>query len=295
MIQKFSGPSLLAASLAFLIAASSFADEIMTDTSVGGGQVGGYFGPYDPIIDDPPLAYPPILPPDIDPSFQNYFMGRSTLGPLDTAMTTSERRAFFIYDTSSLVIPTGHKITGVSIELELLDGGTSVLANFTGDHEVVEFTSTPFGADDILDPDTAGIPIDDIWSTFGTSKPYGGFEILGPATPDPTLPGFYDIDLAGSIGDLADAISTGDEFIITARLATFDPDPIGPDAPPAIDPYEYVFGLTDVVSAFPTTPPPTLTITTSAIPEPSTYFLWGTGILFFIARRRRKPSGLTKN
>ena len=134
-------------------------------------------------------------------------------------------------------------------------------------------------------------PPDAIWDSFGTSTPYGSFVIDGTPSAGPpmdglmtTVPGIYTISLPGSIPDLTAAIMGGGIFIVTARLATFDPDPIGPGAPPAVDPYEYVFGITDVVSGIPTTPAPILTITT--IPEPGTTVLALVAVLAFCARRR---------
>ncbi|QDU37515.1 hypothetical protein Mal4_18290 [Maioricimonas rarisocia] len=264
---------------------------IFVDTSTGGGQVGAFYGPYTP-GDDPPAGYPPILPPDNDPTFQNYFMGRSTI----SGFTTSERRAFFFFDTAGIAasIPAGETITDVVIALELLAGGTSVLANFTGDEEVVAFSSTSFSPGEILDPIAAGIPFEDIWDTFGSSTPYGEFTIFGPGSPTPTTDGTKLISLGGAIPDLTAAIAAGDIFVVTAKLLTYDPGPIGPTAPPPVVPYEYVFGLTDVVSPSGSlTAAPELTITTSAstatpIPEPSSFVLASIGVAFVAAARRRR-------
>ncbi len=253
----------------------SSAAVVTVDTSAGAGQVGAFYGLYTP-ADDAPLSYPPTIPPDNDPTFQNYFLGRTTSTPVSTGFTTPERRAFFFFDMAGIAasIPAGDEITDVTIDLELLPGGTSALANFTGDVEIVDFSSTIFTPAEILDPDLFAIPPDAIWSSFGTSTPYGGFGIDGPgsATPADT----YSISLPGSIPDLGSTIGAGDIFIVTARLVTFDPGPIGALAPPAIDPYEYVFGLTDVVSSSgSTTAAPVLTITTAAavVPEPSSAVL----------------------
>lgn len=282
------------AAAAFLLTASSQSASsatIFVDTSTGGGQVGAFYGPYLP-GDDPPPGYPIVPDPDNDPTFQNYFMGRSTIG----GFTTSERRVFFLFDTAGLAasIPAGESITDVTISLELVPGGTSVLANFTGDEEVVAFTSTSFTPGEILDPVGAGIPLEDIWDTFGSSTPYGEFTIFGPGSPTPTTDGTKVISLGGAIPDLVDAVSTGGIFIVTAKLLTFDPGPIGASAPPPVDPYEYVFGLTDVVSPGGSlVPAPELTITTSAsvptpIPEPSSLVLASIGLMTGAAVRTRR-------
>ena len=275
---------------------------ITVDTMDGGGQVGGFFGPYDPGVDMPPIGYPPILPPDNDPTFQNYFTGRSTLGPLTIADTTPERRPFFIFDMAGILamIPSGHTIVSVSMELELTTGGSAVLANFSGGMEIVEFTGTPHTADEILDTSASAISPDIIWSTFGTSAPYGSFGIDGtpppmaaPPSADGTIAmpvGLYDIDLPGAIPDVETAILGGDFFVVTGRLATFDPDVIGPGAPPAVDPYEYVFGLSDVVpmgGGMPLVGPPVLTIVTE-IPEPSALAFLGLAAALVFCRGRRR-------
>jgi hypothetical protein len=275
--------------LLVLTAPGAQASTLEVDTSVGAGQVGGYYGLYDPIIDDAPPAFGPTLPPDNDASFQNYFMGRSTFGPLGSSVTSPERRVFFFFDMAGLSIPAGEEITEVSIDLTLTLGGSAVLANFTGDIELVEFSSTPYTPAEILDPDAFALPSDLIWSTFGSSTPYGGFEIVGPDHPTetPTAPGDYAIPLPGSIADVESAILGGSVLVVTAKLATFDPDPIGPLAPPAIDPYEYVFGITDVVSGIGSSvDPPLLSITTTPIPEPASLGLLAVGLLCWGVTRR---------
>lgn len=213
--------------------------------SVSSYQVGGFYGPYPP-GDDPPAAYPAVPTPDNTPGFQNYFMGRSTI----SGFTTSERRAFFIYDLAGVAasIPVGEHVVGVTIDLTLIGGGTSALANFTGGFELVSFTATPVPVAAIIDPAGFGVTPSSIWATFGTGIPFGDFTIVGPDSPGSTVPGTYTIGLPGAVSAIGPAIGSGSLFVVTARLATFDPGPIGAGAPPPVDPYEYVFGLTDVVS-----------------------------------------------
>jgi len=277
--------NLFAATLALFAADTLVAGEFTIATSDGGGQVGGFYGPYLP-SDDEPASFS-VPPPDNDASFQNYFLGRTTV----SGFTTPERRAFFLFDMAGAgaSIPSGETVTDVSISLILPFGGVD--ANFaTDDKEIVEFTGTPADAAAILDPVSAGVAPEEIWDTFGFSTPYGGFEIFGPASSTPTTDGVKEIPLPGAIDDVKAAIAGGGIFVVTARLDTYDPGPIGADAPPADDEFEFVFGLTDVVGGGGLTiDPPELTITT-AVPEPSTFALISLAALglALLWRRRRR-------
>ena len=273
---------------AFAICAMALGDAASAiDISVSSYQVGGYYGPYMP-SDAPPPSYPPTIGPDNSPGFQNYFMGRSTI----SGFTTPERRVFFIYDMAGVAasIPVGETIVGVSIDLTLIDGGTSALANFSGGFEVVDFTATPVPASIILAP--GAIPPTSIWATFGTGIPYGSFVIPGIPDGPKTMPdGTYTIGLPGAVSAIGPFIAASSLFVVSARLATFDPGPIGPGAPPPIDPYEYVFGLTDVVSPSGSHAPiPYLTITTAPVPEPSTFVLCMSAAAVLLVRLRRRTS-----
>jgi hypothetical protein len=252
-------------------AATSAHSARAAEISVPTMHVGGFYGPYLP-GDMPPPGYPMVPAPDNALAFQNYFMGRTTV----MGFTTSERRAFFVYDMAGVAasIPGGEAVVGVTIDLTLIPGGTSALANFTGGFEDVRFTSTPVPYEAILDPVGFGVPASSVWATFGTGMDYGSFVLGGPMSPMPTPPATYTIGLPGSVADATAKIATGSLFIVTARLVTYDPGPIGPMAPPAIDPFEYVFGLTDVVSPSGShAPMPYLKITTAPVPEPASFAL----------------------
>lgn len=275
--------------LALALCALSIADAARgTDIFVSSYQVGGFYGPYMP-GDSPPPGYPLVPGPDNSAGFQNYFMGRSTI----SGFTTSERRAFFIYDMAGIAasIPPGEEVVGVSIDLTLIDGGTAALANFSGGFEHVTFTSTPVPASIITDPGSP-VPPASIWATFGTSVHFGDFVIPGIPDGPKTIPdGTYTIGLPGAVTAIGPHIALGSLFVVTARLETFDPGPIGPSAPPPIDPYEYVFGLTDVVFGSESHAPiPYLTITTAPIPEPSTFVLCLSAALVLLVRLRRRAA-----
>jgi hypothetical protein len=251
------------------------AAEIVVDSA----QVGGYYGDYLPSDDPPPPADVPA--PDISIDDQVYFMGRSTIG----GVTLSERRVYFLFDLSGVSIPAGEDVVDVFIDLALLAGGTSALANFSGGAEFIKFTSTSFTAEEILDPGLL-LPPDDIitvFESFGTGTPYGGLELLSGGSP----PGIYEIPLTDAVPDVIAAIDAGSTLVVTARLFTFDPDPIGPVVGSPIDPYEYVFGGTDIASSTgpSTVPPVPLTIET-AVPEPASIALLGLGSLIMHRRRR---------
>lgn len=212
------------------------------------------------------------LIPDNDMSFQNYFMGHTTV----SGFTTTERRSFFAFDLSSLAIPDGEEIVSVSFGFELLFGG--VLANFTGgEPEHVTFSSTMMPYDAIADPDGAGVGVDEVFDALGTGTEYAGFDIDAGGTP----PGSYEVVLSdAALMDMEFAASMGEAFVISGKLDPYDPDP------GAL--FEFVFGLSDiVVDGMPTgMPVPKLIITTAPIPAPSgVLVLAGAGLA--ASRRRR--------
>jgi hypothetical protein len=241
-----------------LVAGASHAGVIEIDSF----HTGGFYG-----LDGMGM---PTATPDNDMSFQNYFMGHSTV----SGFTTPERRSFFAFDLSG-AIPDGEEIVSMSLVLENVFGGT--IANMTGGMEVVEFTSTSFGYDEIADPDAAMIPAIDIFDSFGMGAFYGDavFDMDGP------LPGPVEIVLSpDAIADAFDAMMLDETFMISGALATYDPEP---DAM-----FEFVFGLTDVVvDSTPTGfPVPKLVITTAPIPTPSGVLVFaGMGLL--AGRRNR--------
>ncbi len=229
-------------------------------------HLGGFYGP--------DAMGMPSGTPDNDMSFQNYFMGRTTVDDF----TTEERRAFFAFDLSGVfgLIGEGETIVSVSFEFELLFGG--VIANFTdGAPEHVTFSSTSSTYDEIADPGMAGVTPEEVWETLGTGTPYAGFDIV----PGGTLPGPHAVDLAPeAIMDMEMAASMDEVFVLSGKLDTYDPEM---DAP-----FEFVFGLSDiVVDSMPTgMPVPKLVITTGPIPAPSGFAIISIAGLMTTRRRR---------
>lgn len=211
----------------------------------------------------------PTATPDNDMSFQNYFIGHTTV----SGFTTPERRSFFAFDMSGAV-PMGEEIVSMSLVLENVFGG--VMANFTGGMEVAEFTSTSSSYDVIADPDGAMVPAIEVFDSFGTGSFYGDmvFDMDGP------MPGAVEIILSpDAIMDAMAAMGADSPFVITGRMATYDPEPmIG---------LEFLFGLTDVVVDFPTGfPVPKLIIETAPVPAPSGLVVLAGGVLLGARRRR---------
>ncbi len=229
-------------------------------------HLGGFFGPLD---DGSPSSMP-----DNDMSFQNYFLGRTTVD----GFTTEERRTFFAFDFSTAFdsIPDGEEVISVSFEFELLFGG--VIANFTdGMAEHVTFSSTDMPYEAIADPTGFGVSPEEVWDTLGTGTEYAGFDIEPAGTP----PGLYGVDLAPeALMDMEFAASMGEAFVISAKLDTYDP------AMEAL--YEFVFGLSDVVTdGMPSGMPiPKLVIHTAPIPAPSALTLLGCAAMLGTRRRR---------
>jgi MYXO-CTERM domain-containing protein len=210
------------------------------------------------------------LIPDNDMSFQNYFMGHTTVG----GFTTTERRTFFSFDLTSIVIPDGEVVTGVSFDLMLPFAG--ILANFEGGTEEVSFTSTTSDYLTFADPLGSGMGPDEIFDSMGTGEFYAGTG-FDEMTPD----GEFSMDMsAAALMDMMDSLSTGSPFVITGKLDTYDPDP------GAL--FEFVFGLTDVVVGGGPTgfPVPKLVITTAPVPSPAGIALLGMGMLAGTRRRR---------
>ncbi len=229
-------------------------------------HVGGFYAP--------PAGMAPPLIPDNDPSFQNYFMGRTTV----SGFTTTERRTFFAFDLSGLAIPDGETIVSVDFEITLLFGG--IIANFSDGLERVRFTSTSTPYEAIADPMGTMTDPGDTFDTFGTGELYGAVEF---SSGSPAMPGSISVPfLEAAFSDIEAAIDADGIFVVSGRLETFDP---------AMDAlYEFVFGLTDLSPGSPTPLDPTLIIVTApiTIPAPLAGFMAAPMIAgLFSARRRR--------
>ncbi|MBL4699508.1 MAG: hypothetical protein JKX70_11820 [Phycisphaerales bacterium] len=210
------------------------------------------------------------LIPDNDMSFQNYFMGHTTVG----GFTTTERRTFFAFDLSSVIIPDGEMIVSVEFELELLFGG--ILANMSDGFEAASFTSTTSDYLTFADPLGSGLGPDEIFDSMGTGEFY-----TGAAFDDMSEPGEVTMAMsAAAIFDMETSIATGSSFMITGKMDTYDPDP------GAL--FEFMFGLTDVVVGGSPTgfAVPKLIITTAPIPAPASIAVLAGGLLIGSRRRR---------
>jgi len=250
-----------------LIAATTLASIASAEIiEVDSFHLGGFYGP-----DEFGM---PSGTPDNDMSFQNYFLGRTTVG----GFTTEERRTFFAFDLADAfaAAPDGEMIVSVSFEFELLFGG--VIANFTGGMaEHVTFSSTDMPYEAIADPTGFGVSPEEVWETLGTGTEYAGFDIEPAGTP----PGLYGVELAPeAFMDMETAASMDEPFVLSAKLDTYDP------AMEAL--YEFVFGLSDIVAGGEPTgmPIPKLVITTAPVPTPSGLPLLTLGA--FVATKRRR-------
>lgn len=218
-----------------------------------------------------PEGAPPLIP-DNDMTFQNYFMGHTSIPSIP--ITTTERRTFFAFDLSSVVIPEGEMIVSAEFELELLFGG--IIANMTDGFEAVSFTGTSLDYSVFSDPLGSGLGPDEIFDEMGTGDFYGG-----TGFDDMTLPGEVAMEMSlEALFDMESSIAVDEAFLITGKLDTYDP---------AMDAlFEFVFGLTDVVADGSPTglAVPKLTITTGPVPAPGSLLVLAGGLM--IGNRRRR-------
>jgi hypothetical protein len=210
--------------------------------------------------------------PDNSPTFQNYFVGHGTIG----SFTTPERRSFFIFDIPEL--GPGEKLTGATFSL-YLPTEFSVPANFFGGAEVFVVTSTAFSADTILDPMSAGVAPEEIFATFGMETFFGDLPIFLDDPPMGTFPLEMTIPLSPAAIAAIEA-SAGGKFVISGRMATYDPEP------GALD--EIMFSLSDLVVGGMDTPLPKPFLSFSTVPEPNTAMLVSALMIVFIKRKRAR-------
>ena len=229
-------------------------------TDVESTQVGGFFE---------------MGVPDNDASFQNYFVGLST--PSGASSPLPERRTFFIFDIPAF--EPGEILIDASFSI-FLPSEFSIPANFTGGIEVFEITSSFHTAEEILDPTAAGLTPEEMFPTFGFGDFYGDAVFEEASPPEGPFPMEIVIPLSPmAIDDIM--ASGGGTFVITGRMASYDPEP---DASA-----EIIFSLSDlVVDDIDTSlPKPFLSLETTSIPEPSGLLLVSVvGAGLFIRRRR---------
>lgn len=216
--------------------------------------------------------------PDNSATFQNYFVGHST--PAGESSPLPERRSFFIFD-----LPTFDPETLIDASFSIyLPSEFSIPANFKGGIEVFEITSSFYTAEEIVDPTAFGLAPEIMFPTFGTGDFYGDTVFEFDDSPEGPFPLEIVIPLSPfALDDIAAA--SGGKFVITGRMASYDPDPG--------DPHEIIFSLSDlVVDGIDTSlPKPFLSLsTTSPVPEPSTFWLVSLILLVFGFRRRRVGS-----
>ena len=212
--------------------------------------------------------------PDNEATFQNYFVGLST--PAGSSTPLPERRSFFIFDIPEF----GPDETLVDATFSIyLPTEFSIPANFTGGIEVFDITSSDFTAEEILDPVGFGLAPEEIFPTFGFGDFYGD-AVFEEADP-PTGPFPLEIVIPLSPTAIDDiAMSAGGKFVITGRMASYDP---APDASA-----EIIFSLSDLVVGGSETslPSPFLSLTT--IPEPNAVALLAVISCIGFSRIRRR-------
>lgn len=248
--------------IAALCAATSFCSSSILASTISATQVGGFFA--DGSTDN-------------SVSFQNYYVGYSTLSSL------AERRNFFYFDLTSVTDP----IVAAELTLTMPDGGLI----FGGGDVTEEFVISGSGdagyiaaiLDPMIDPMSATALFDSFGVHLGpTAAPLGE---IGSFTFDSSVPIPLPLEVVIPLGaeglDLINA-NLGGEVVITGRIADFTPGVPGPEMS------EILFGLSDVVdmAGMPTAlAVPSLTVT--SVPEPSsTTFavLASTGL--FLRRKR---------
>ncbi len=211
--------------------------------------------------------------PDNAAIFQNYFVGHAT--PAGAGSPLPERRSFFIFDIPAF--DPGEILVDAAFSL-YLPTEFSIPANFKGGIEVFEITSSAHTAEEILDPAGHGLTPEEMFPTFGFGDFYG--DVVFESASPPTGPFPMEIIIPLSPTAISHIMaSSGGSFVITGRMASYDPDPGVPD--------EIMFSLSDLVVGGVDTALPKPFLSLSTIPEPGTIWIVTLGAGILALRRRR--------
>ena len=273
-------------------------------TSIDASQVGGFYS--DGSADNAA-------------SFQNYFVGYGTTPGFPR---TEERRSFFTFDLSGITEPVTSASFSIFLPAFGLIFGTDCLGAdpCTGllpgtddpgtpwddtdpgawpTDTVEEFVlgHTPFSSTIVTDTmlpadDPGGLDKKEIFDSFDDSPVAGSLAIT---VSDPLdfssgpIEFVMELDATG-IALLNDAIAAGGDFVLTGFMPTWSFEdrmtPLGDDL---VEKSELMFGLSDLVTeGSPTSlTTPFLEITTSEVPLPAAFWLFGTALSSILLLRRK--------
>ena len=219
---------------------------------------------------------------DNEVTFQNYYLGYSTLS------TLAVRRSFFYFDLSGVTDP----VVSAEFSITLPFGGLFFGGDGMGGFEVEDFILS--GTDhsligDILDSSVSAADAMTVWAALGdpmTAIGTAGFDpSMPPMVPTEGLEILIPIDASGIA---LINMHLGGDLMLSGRM--LDVSPLMPTG--EMD--ELIFGLSDVVpmggmAGDPgTVPAPALTLITT--PEPESISFGFIGTLFLTFTRRRQHS-----